>query len=201
MVAPFKDDALELDAAADGEVVLLRRNATGLFVDCGEVIALLEAKKRFKLVREGRPVITDDVFGQMVAEALALRLSLAPTELGIGEETIIVVMATRQYICFISLHIPDAYVQKLRVPNGPSLEKQTSYYGEEEGMGRDVDESEDTDEMEQDFDDGGDEWEEDEFITVHSTDCLDLSTPRCRQLACDNITALVDWQLGLHQYL
>ncbi|KAK0655452.1 hypothetical protein B0T16DRAFT_451130 [Cercophora newfieldiana] len=70
----FSDQTLELEATADGEVVLLRRNQTGRF-DHGEALVLLEGKRRFTLVHEGRPVIPDEELGQMVGEALALRLS------------------------------------------------------------------------------------------------------------------------------
>lgn len=77
MFARLGDGALELEATADGEIIILRRNAMGRFVAQCEVLALLEAKKRLKLIREGRPIITDDVFGQMVGEALALMLVTA----------------------------------------------------------------------------------------------------------------------------
>ncbi|KAK0716551.1 hypothetical protein B0T21DRAFT_415275 [Apiosordaria backusii] len=62
-------------------------------------------------------------------------------------------------------------------------------------------------EREDEGDDEGDEDEEieyegnegkgrgEEVITVRATGWLDLSTERCRKLACDNIAALVDWQL------
>jgi len=60
MLAHLSDGALELEATADGEVTLLRRNAMGRFVDHSQVLVLLEAKKRLKLVHEGRPIITDN---------------------------------------------------------------------------------------------------------------------------------------------
>ncbi|KAK3377677.1 hypothetical protein B0H63DRAFT_477693 [Podospora didyma] len=206
MFAPFAhfgDKALELEATADGEVALLRRHATGRFVDRGEVPALLEAKKRFKLVREGRPVVTDYVLGQMVGEALTLRLSLAAAELGHGKDTVVIVTATRQYLCFLSFHIPDAYVEKVRFPNGLGFQNDDVYNDEDGELEREDDCDED-DEMEQEEDDEEEEGEEEEeeegeeeeeFITVRATDWLDLGTERCRQLACDNIAALVGWQL------
>ncbi|KAK5653271.1 hypothetical protein OQA88_9170 [Cercophora sp. LCS_1] len=187
MLAHFRDGALELEATADGEVTLLRRNAMGRFVDRGQVLVLLEAKKRFKLVHEGRPVITDNVLGQMVGEALTLRLSLGAAESGYFEDTIVVVAATRQYLCFVSFYIPDAYVRKLHRGNVGN--------GEDGGPKREDDRDEDG-EIECEEGDEGKGWEEEEeVITVRATDWLDLSTEHCRQLACDNIAALVDWQL------
>jgi len=55
MLARFSDQTLELEATADGEVVLLRRSQTGRF-DRREALALLEGKRRFKLsfARGGR---------------------------------------------------------------------------------------------------------------------------------------------------
>jgi hypothetical protein len=49
---------------------------------------LLESKRRFKLVHEGRPGLPDEEFGQMVGEALALRLSLATELRGRSEESV-----------------------------------------------------------------------------------------------------------------
>ncbi|KAK0655716.1 hypothetical protein B0T16DRAFT_499757 [Cercophora newfieldiana] len=114
MLAHFGDGALELEATADGE-----------------------AKKRFKLVHEGRPVITDNVLGKMVGEVLTLRLSLAATESGYFEDTIVVVAAARQYLCFISFHIPDAYVKELQKEreDDDDDDGETVYEGDEEKRG------------------------------------------------------------------
>lgn len=78
--------APQLCATADGELRVLRTDDKGGFGNQGGAVALLEAKKRFKVVRNGRPVITDDLLGQMVGEALGLRLSLvAESSLDYGE--------------------------------------------------------------------------------------------------------------------
>ena len=237
MFGRFVDEALELEATADGEITLLRWHSTGCFVDYGEVLALLEAKKRFELVYEGRPVVTDSVLGQTTGEALALRLSLAATELGHGKElvscgllfplvyshvlahsylyrredpfpssdwkgtsintclaysisTVIIVLATRQYLCFLSFPIPDTYVEKVLFPSGLGFQNDDMYYD-----GDSEPESEDDDTEDDSMDQSGEDEEEEEVITVRATDWLDLGTERCRQLACDNIAALVGWQL------
>ncbi|KXX74685.1 hypothetical protein MMYC01_209255 [Madurella mycetomatis] len=62
-------------ATADGELVLYELdNGTYKLTSCRP--ALLEAKKCFKAIEDGKPVITDGVLGQMTGEALALRLQL-----------------------------------------------------------------------------------------------------------------------------
>lgn len=59
MLAMMGYGGLQFEAPADGEVVLLRRDPTGHFQGYGEVLVLLEAKKRFTLICEGRLVIMD----------------------------------------------------------------------------------------------------------------------------------------------
>ena len=86
MATILKNGALKLEATADGEIALLRRFASGHFEASGEVLALLEAKKQFTLIRDGRPVVTDYVLGQIVGEALALRLFLSKAELPQSKE-------------------------------------------------------------------------------------------------------------------
>lgn len=86
MATTLKNGALKLEATADGEIALLRRFASGHFEASGEVLALLEAKKQFTLIRDGRPVVTDYVLGQIVGEALALRLFLSKAELPQSKE-------------------------------------------------------------------------------------------------------------------
>jgi hypothetical protein len=82
-------------------------------------------------------------------------------------------MATRQYLCFLSFHIPHAYVEKAFQPG---------FNNNSEEGGLEIEE----------------EDEEGHFITVRATDWLDLSTERCRQLAYDNVAALVDWRQSQH---
>lgn len=87
MVAILRGGTLAFEATADGEVALLRRDdGVGRFISRGEVLGLLEAKKRLTVIREGRPVMTDQVLGQMVGEAIALRLSLSAVDPSQGRE-------------------------------------------------------------------------------------------------------------------
>ena len=62
-----------IGATADGELVLYRlRN--GRYNLTGYYPALLEAKKRFAVIKDGLPALTDKFLGQMTCEALAFRL-------------------------------------------------------------------------------------------------------------------------------
>ena len=87
--------------------------------------------------------------------------------------TVVIILATRQYMRFLSFTIPDGYVEKIQLSGSD-------------------DEEEDVDVMDREEKEGG---EEEEVITVRATDWLDLGVERYRQLACDNIAALVNWQL------
>lgn len=62
--------------AVDGGGLCLRQQTSdGGFVPAKSHVAILEAKPQFQCLEDGRPVISDGGFGQMVCEALAARLS------------------------------------------------------------------------------------------------------------------------------
>ncbi|KAH6641813.1 hypothetical protein F5144DRAFT_610515 [Chaetomium tenue] len=81
--------------------------------------ALVAAKKRFDEVRDGLPVLTDSVLGQLTCEALALRLELAQKG-GHGEddENVFMIVAARQYMRFLQFKISDAYIAELVAEGG-----------------------------------------------------------------------------------
>jgi hypothetical protein len=115
----------------------------------------------------------------------------------IHNSTILIILATQQYLRFLSFTIPDAYVERLLFQSS-FQDDVADYTDDDEGGADDVMNRDEDDEKE----DGGGEEEEEEagderdIITVRATDWLDLGSERCRQLACDNITALVNWQLN-----
>ncbi|KAK3694152.1 hypothetical protein B0T22DRAFT_437255 [Podospora appendiculata] len=94
----------------DGEIALLDKHSAAHFVRHGEVLALLEAKKHFNLIQDGRPVITDRILGQ-VAVTPDQRDNLD------SPRTVVIILATRQYLCFPSFNIPDAYVERFQYPD------------------------------------------------------------------------------------
>jgi hypothetical protein len=64
----------QIRATADGELVLYRLDDSNRYQRTGHRPALLEAKKRFAVIKDGRPLFTNGLLGQMTCEALALRI-------------------------------------------------------------------------------------------------------------------------------
>lgn len=60
--------------ATDDGGLCMRQQKGGSFVLTKNQVAALEAKRRFQLVENGRPVISDECFAQMACEAIAARL-------------------------------------------------------------------------------------------------------------------------------
>ncbi|KAL8312909.1 hypothetical protein RB593_007238 [Gaeumannomyces tritici] len=199
MVATLGTGGLSFEATADGKVAVLYQNSTGHFTDRKETVALLDAKKRVKKVREGKPIFTDQVLGQIVGEALALRLSQAAKATGLRNETIVVISAVKHYLCFAGVHIPAAYVEKNQ--NRGNEEDEHGQEGEQGEQGEEDGEDGEDGEDEEDEEDEEESQDEDcgEIITLRVTDWLDLSMERCRQLACENIAAFVNWQQKVSQ--
>jgi hypothetical protein len=68
----------EIRATADGELVLYQYS-NGRYNLTGHRPALLEAKKRFTVIKDGEPAFTNEFLGQMTCEALAFRLQRCQT--------------------------------------------------------------------------------------------------------------------------
>lgn len=65
----------QIVAIDDGGLCLRRQNPGGCFILTQNHVAILEAKTQFQCLENGRPIISDRGFAQMVCEALATRLS------------------------------------------------------------------------------------------------------------------------------
>jgi hypothetical protein len=63
----------QIGATADGELVLYRLDDGNRYHRTGHCPALLETKKRFAVIKNGRPLL-NGLLGQMTCEALALRI-------------------------------------------------------------------------------------------------------------------------------
>ncbi|KAJ3545536.1 hypothetical protein NM208_g2462 [Fusarium decemcellulare] len=61
--------------AVDDGGLCLRQQAGGSFILAKNQVLALEAKRRFQLIEDGRPIISDECFAQMVCEAIAARLA------------------------------------------------------------------------------------------------------------------------------
>jgi hypothetical protein len=109
----------------------------------------------------------------------------------------LIILAAQQYLRFLSFTIPDAYVERLLFHS--SFEDDVADHRDDDEGGADDFMNKDEDDEKEEA--GGEEEEEEagdegDIITVRATDWLELGSERCRQLACDNITALVNWQLN-----
>jgi hypothetical protein len=65
----------QIVAVDDGGLCLRQQTENGEFMLAKRHVAILEAKPQFQCLENGRPIISDKCFAQMVCEALAARLS------------------------------------------------------------------------------------------------------------------------------
>ncbi|KAE8152935.1 hypothetical protein BDV25DRAFT_137337 [Aspergillus avenaceus] len=100
-------------AIDDGGLCLRRQNPDGGFMLSNDHVAILEGKTQFHCLEDGRPVISDDSFAQMICEALATRLSDAT---GHSEQSVIIINATQHYMCFLQVDISDDYLSDFESP-------------------------------------------------------------------------------------
>ena len=63
-----------ISATSDGELLTSELLPTGVYQNLKRPFALLEAKRHFLEIGDGKPVVSDELLGQMTCEALALRL-------------------------------------------------------------------------------------------------------------------------------
>ncbi|RTE68701.1 hypothetical protein BHE90_016918 [Fusarium euwallaceae] len=113
--APFLNHNV---VAIDDGGLCLRRQIGGSFVLSRNQVVALEAKRRFQIIEDGRPVISDECFAQMACEAIAARL-VDPLE-ELRHESVIIVNATQYYVCFLQFEITDDYLKQFH-SDAPSL--------------------------------------------------------------------------------
>jgi hypothetical protein len=135
---------VKIQAVADGELVLYRLS-DGRYTFTGHRPALLEAKKRFAVITDGKPELTDEFLGQMTCEALAFRLhqkqaeGAAPLDekcvpphlepylpfvpsAHVGLTTslpasVFVIAAVREYMRFLQFKISDSFIASVTSVN------------------------------------------------------------------------------------
>ncbi|KAL4923027.1 uncharacterized protein BDV17DRAFT_25677 [Aspergillus undulatus] len=86
--------------ATDDGGLCLREELQGAFRVSKNRVAILEAKKHFQCLEDGRPVISDKCFAQMTCEALVARLTDPLGEL--QHDSVLLINTTQRYMC--SLH-------------------------------------------------------------------------------------------------
>ncbi|KAK3290151.1 uncharacterized protein B0H64DRAFT_453110 [Chaetomium fimeti] len=109
-----------IKATADGELQLHRLDNRNCYRPTGHRPALLEAKKRFAIIKDGQPFLTNELLGQMTCEALALCLQRTK-ETGQAEENIFIIAAVRRYMRFLQFTIPKSYINALTTQTEPEM--------------------------------------------------------------------------------
>ncbi|CAI7665715.1 unnamed protein product [Penicillium palitans] len=95
-----------MKATDDGGICLRTKNRNNEFKLENDRVAILEAKRRFQWLEEGKPTIADECLAQMTCEALLARLVGSDPR-----ESVIVIHATQHYLCFLQFEISDEYIR------------------------------------------------------------------------------------------
>jgi hypothetical protein len=75
---------LPIRATDDGGLCLREMQADGTFALIDEHVAIIEAKRQFQQIEEGRPIVADRLFAQMTCEAIAAKLHTRRTRGAVG---------------------------------------------------------------------------------------------------------------------
>lgn len=94
-----------MNATDDGGLCLRIQNDQGDFRLRDDCVAILEAKRKFQWLEEGKPTILDECLAQMTCEALLVRLVDFTFP-----EIVVVIHATQHYICFLQFEISNEYI-------------------------------------------------------------------------------------------
>ncbi|KAH7108782.1 hypothetical protein EDB81DRAFT_673295 [Dactylonectria macrodidyma] len=96
--------------AIDDGGLFLRENFAGKSRILKSHVAILEAKKQFQRIENGRPVISDSCFAQMTCEAMAARLR-GHEEDSNERDSVVVINFTQHYACILQFEISNEYLQ------------------------------------------------------------------------------------------
>ncbi|KAJ0133125.1 F-box/WD repeat-containing protein 11 [Fusarium oxysporum f. sp. albedinis] len=107
----------EVTAIDDGGFCLKVEEENGRFTVVRNMVALLEAKRNLKVI-EGKPVISDECLSQMTCEAILARATDPLDEF--QDESVTIVNATQNYVCFLQFDMKADYIEELRLGVTPS---------------------------------------------------------------------------------
>ncbi|KJZ72138.1 hypothetical protein HIM_08403 [Hirsutella minnesotensis 3608] len=96
----FSQGNLHIHAVDDGGIQVIDANGDH------QHVAMLEGKRTFAKVIDGIPIVSDELLGQMVGEALAVRCSDVLT---VSTTDFITILAASHFIKFFHFHISDNY--------------------------------------------------------------------------------------------
>ncbi|KJZ69313.1 hypothetical protein HIM_11291 [Hirsutella minnesotensis 3608] len=83
-------------------------------------VALLEGKRTFQKITDGKADISDELLGQMVGEALALQQNSETTKNENRRTDFITILAATHYLRLFHFHIPTDYVESYKALTGIS---------------------------------------------------------------------------------
>ncbi|RMZ83254.1 hypothetical protein DV738_g1236, partial [Chaetothyriales sp. CBS 135597] len=117
-VIDFDDHKLSL-CCRIGQTAYNSIDDGGLYLvkDCVDRIgrvAILETKRALGTIVDGKPVLSDERFAQMIGQALSIRKQ-ASQVWAWPKDTIFIIVAARYYIRFLEVHITDEYIDQLEV--------------------------------------------------------------------------------------
>ncbi|OAA33899.1 hypothetical protein NOR_08752 [Metarhizium rileyi] len=96
----FEQETLRIHATDDGGIRYINTEGEP------QHVAMLECKRTFTRVVGGIPAVSDEVLGQMVGEALAVRFSSVDT---VSDTDFFTILAASHFIKFFHFHISDAF--------------------------------------------------------------------------------------------
>ncbi|KAG5788158.1 hypothetical protein H9Q69_012774 [Fusarium xylarioides] len=115
-------------AVDDGGLCLRIEEEKDRFVVVRNMVALLEAKRSLKVV-EGKPGISDECLAQMTCEAILARATDPLDEF--QDESVTIINATQNYICFLQFDVENEYIDELRfgvTPSQPLMVTATQWF-------------------------------------------------------------------------
>ncbi|KAK5987034.1 hypothetical protein PT974_11150 [Cladobotryum mycophilum] len=124
LVVEYRDAKRAISVPATKELKISATDDGGLYLwnDNDNMIqqptlAILETKKRFHRVDDGRPVIVDECLAQMTGEALAVRLAeRSPDSFG-DNSHVFIIHPTQNFICFLQFDISNKYLDNIATGN------------------------------------------------------------------------------------
>ncbi|KAM0259658.1 hypothetical protein ACHAQJ_003237 [Trichoderma viride] len=97
-----KDSGGSWEAIDDGGMHIIQESRNNRIQ-----VALLEAKRTFQQINDGKPVVSDDLLGQVAGEALALRSS---GNQSISRDNVIVIVVVKHYVKFFQFDISASFL-------------------------------------------------------------------------------------------
>ncbi|PYH63720.1 uncharacterized protein BO88DRAFT_305017, partial [Aspergillus vadensis CBS 113365] len=107
-LSAFTEKGRRKISAVDDGGLCLRRRVKDAFVVTKDRVAIIEAKRDFQSIQDGRPVISEKRLAQMTREALVARMSDPNAN---NYYSVIPIHAVQRYMCFLQFIFTPGYVE------------------------------------------------------------------------------------------